>query len=66
MVRRHLPIDSYSHGELVQIARWIRSDTLLRTDEELLEAVMADLGFQRRGKKIISTISAAARQVNSE
>jgi very-short-patch-repair endonuclease len=65
-VRRYQPIDWYTHGQLVGIARWINSDTLLRTDEELLEAVMADLGFQRRGKKIVSAISLAAAQANAD
>ncbi len=63
-VRRHLPVDAYSKGELVEIARWIKSDSLPRSDDELLEAVMADLGFQRRGKKIVSAIGAAVQQVN--
>ena len=64
-VRRYLPIDSYSHRELVEIARWIRSDSLPRTDDELIEAVMVDLGFQRRGKKIVSAITAAIHSLNA-
>jgi len=61
-VRRYLPIDAYSQRELVEIARWIASDSLLRSDDELLEAVMAELGFQRRGKKIVSAIRAAVEK----
>lgn len=58
-VRRYQPIDAYSHRELVEIVRWISTDTLARTDEEFLVEVMDDLGFQRRGSKIAARISAA-------
>jgi len=40
-----LPITSYTHRELVRLVRWIESDTLLATDEELLDEVMNELGF---------------------
>jgi hypothetical protein len=64
-VPRSRPIDDYSHQQLVAIASWICSDTLLRTDEELLTEVMDDLGFERRGKKIVAAIEAAIRQARS-
>ena len=44
-----LPISNYSHDELVWLIRWIESDTLLRTEEDLLNEVMDELGYQRRG-----------------
>ena len=46
------PIANYTHQDLVRLIRWIESDTLLRTEEELLEEVMNELGFQRRGLRI--------------
>jgi hypothetical protein len=58
-VRRYQPIDAYSHRELVEVVRWISTDTLPRTDEELLVETMDDLGFQRRGSKIVTRIHAA-------
>jgi very-short-patch-repair endonuclease len=61
-VRRYQSIDAYSHRELVEIVRWVSTDTLPRTDEEFLLEVMDDLGFQRRGSKIVSRISAAVRE----
>jgi very-short-patch-repair endonuclease len=64
-VRRNMPIDAYSQRELVDIARWIASDSLPRSDDELLEAVMADLGFQRRGNKIVSAIGAAVERAKT-
>ncbi len=57
----HLGIDQYSLDELVALVRWIESDTLLRTEEELLAASMKELGFQRRGSRIISRLTMAIR-----
>jgi very-short-patch-repair endonuclease len=52
MVARGLPISEYSEGQLRSLARWIRTDGVLRTDEELVEALMDDLRFDRRGRRI--------------
>jgi very-short-patch-repair endonuclease len=54
-----LPISSYTHQELVWLIRWIESDTLLRTEEDLLNEVMDELGFQRRGARIRHAVAAA-------
>jgi very-short-patch-repair endonuclease len=53
------PIANYTHQELVRLIRWIESDTLLRTEEELLDEVMNELGFQRRGSRIREAVAAA-------
>ena len=52
-------IDEYSGAELVAIVRWIESDTLLRTEEELLAETVRTLGFSRRGSKISTAVTAA-------
>jgi len=52
-------IDQYSAHELNQVVAWIRSDGLLRTDEELLDEAIAALGFARRGVRIEAAIRAA-------
>jgi len=36
----------YSQQQLRAIVRWVKSDTLLRTKDQLLAEVMNDLGFQ--------------------
>ena len=46
------PITQYSERELVSVIKWLCSDTLLRTDGELFDEFMAELGFQRRGTRI--------------
>jgi very-short-patch-repair endonuclease len=54
-----LAITEYSLGELIQVARWIRSDTLLRTEEQMLAEMMRELGFKRRGSRIIGELRRA-------
>jgi very-short-patch-repair endonuclease len=61
LIPRFKSIDEYSQAQLVNLVRWIKSDTLLRTDTELLAEVMDELGFARRGSKIVSRIQAAIR-----
>ena len=41
------------------MVRYVESDTLLRTQDEVLQAVMDELGFLRRGKNIVGAIEAA-------
>jgi hypothetical protein len=53
------PIDAYSDTELVDLARWMRSDDALRTEDELLREMMRELGFQKRGKNIVARLTAA-------
>lgn len=52
-------ITAYSDYELDRLARWIRSDDMLRTEEELLAEMMRELGFQRRGKNVVAALKAA-------
>jgi len=61
-LRRGLPIDYYTPAQLIQVIRWIESDDQLRTEDELLVEAMRELGFQRHGKKIVSSLRAAIRQ----
>jgi hypothetical protein len=67
--RPHLPehetIDQYSNRELIQIADWIASDGLLRTDEELIQEIFGTLPFQRMGNRIrerLEKVAAHRRQ----
>jgi hypothetical protein len=53
------PVETYSDAELLTLARWIRSDDALRTQDELLQEMMRELGFQRRGKNVVTRLTAA-------
>jgi very-short-patch-repair endonuclease/DNA polymerase III delta prime subunit len=61
-VRRGQPIDAYTQTQLAQLVRWIESDDLIRTQDELVLETMRELGFHKRGKKIVAAIEAAIRQ----
>lgn len=54
-------ITDYGHSQLVDLALWILSDTLLRTDDDLMREMMEELGFKRSGKLIESALRAAIR-----
>ena len=45
-------ISDYSHLQLFELARWIESDTLLRTEEDLIRDMVKELGFKRSGRKL--------------
>ena len=53
------PITEYSQRELIALVRWIVSDGLLRTKDEMIELAMAELGFQRGGARIVAALTKA-------
>lgn len=54
-------IDEYPTSELRAMVRWVRSDGLLHTDQEIVAEVTRELGFKRKGAKIVAAIEAAIR-----
>lgn len=52
-------IENYSDRQLLALIRWIKSDTLLRTDDELISEAMSHLGFKRRGTRIVERLNRA-------
>jgi very-short-patch-repair endonuclease len=58
-------IDAYSDWEITSIVQWIKSDGRLRSEDELLAAVMEDLGFERRGAKIVDRIMGVIRYLEA-
>jgi very-short-patch-repair endonuclease len=56
-------IEQYSDRELRQIAEWIASDGLLRTDEELIRDIFETLPFKRLGGRIRERLLAVVRVV---
>ena len=45
------------------LARWIKRDTLLRTQADLISELAAELGFKRLGRRIVEALTAAAKAV---
>ena len=50
------PIAEYSKHQLLALASWVMSDTLLRADDELLRELRRDLGIRRGGSRIDAAI----------
>jgi very-short-patch-repair endonuclease len=61
-ITRGQPIETYSDAELFRLAQWIRSDDVLRTEDELLQEMMRELGFQRRGRNVVARLTTAITQ----
>jgi very-short-patch-repair endonuclease len=64
-IRRGADIAEYSQSELVRLAQWLESDGRLRTEEELVGEMMSDLGFHRRGSRIVAEITTAIRHARA-
>ena len=60
------PIGEYSMSKLVVLAEWILSDTLLRTDAELLRELRKELGFRRGGSRINAALQEAIAKARSK
>jgi very-short-patch-repair endonuclease len=52
-------IEQYSPAELAALIKWIEADTLLRTKEQLIDAAIQQLGFRKRGSRIVSALEGA-------
>jgi len=57
-------IDDYDAATLSAVVRWIRSDNTVRNADDEIAVVMRELGFKRRGPKIIREIGAAQARVD--
>ena len=55
-------IDDYPRSQLVHLVQWIESDTLLRTEDDLLREMMDQLGFKRSGKRITEALRQAIKE----
>jgi very-short-patch-repair endonuclease len=59
-------IDEYSPRELQSLVRWVLSDGRLPTDDEIVSELTRELGFHRRGTRIVAALTAAIRAAKLE
>jgi very-short-patch-repair endonuclease len=59
-------IDAYSDWELMSMVQWIQSDGRLRTDEEIMDELVPELGFQRRGARIDVVLQSILRKYRNQ
>ena len=65
-ISRREAITDYSEHELLTLISWIESDGRLRTHEEVINELVPELGFQRRGARIEGVLrSVLERRGNS-
>jgi hypothetical protein len=58
-----LSIQQYTDEHLQAMVRWVISDDLPRTRQQIFEEVKSHLGFQRDGRIIVERITAAIGRV---
>lgn len=58
-VRVGLKTDDYTEADLIAICRWLLRDGLQLDQEERLSQALRELGFKRRGRKIVERLSRA-------
>jgi len=61
---RRAGILAYSRAELVQLVRWIESDDLSRTDDELLASATEVLGFEDASGRVGRALRAAIEEAH--
>ncbi len=61
-IGRRDAITDYSQQELGELIDWIESDGRLRTDEEMLDELVPELGFQRRGVRIDAVLKSVLEE----
>ena len=66
MVAPGRPISDYHPRELQAIVRWVQSDGKLRTDAEIVGEVLKELGFLRRGARIVEAVNDAIASVRRQ
>jgi very-short-patch-repair endonuclease len=57
-----LDIDDYSPSQLQSLVRWVLSDGRLPTDDEIITELTRELGFHRKGSRIVEALTAAIQR----
>jgi len=65
-LRRGVPMESHHPATLVALVRHVRSDGVLRTRDEELAVLMAELGYRKRGRRIVAALTTAQRAVEAD
>jgi very-short-patch-repair endonuclease len=60
-IGRRGSIDDYAPRELLAMVQWVESDGRLRTDEEIVDELVEELGFSRRGARIEVALRSAVQ-----
>lgn len=58
-------IKAYSDKQLVDVVQWVETDTLMRTEDELIDATMSALGFRKHTQQIVERLTLAIHRARS-
>lgn len=58
-------IKAYSDQQLVDVVRWVETDTLMRTEDELVDAAMSALGFRKHTQQIVERLTLAIHRARN-
>lgn len=65
-VQQGLPIKEYPQESLVELINWIKSDGRLLTDRDLLDIAVRELGFKRKGSRIVEALNKAIMDAHQD
>lgn len=66
MVPVGLKITEYSDAQLVSLCRWLMTDRLQRDRTERIEEALRELGFKRKGVRIVERLQRAVEMAQSQ
>lgn len=58
-------IDRYPERTIIEVINWVRTDQVLRSEDEELRLVMTELGFKKSGSRIVAAITQAQRKIRA-
>lgn len=64
IIQAGTPIDYYHESTLVSLLKYIRSDRILRTREEELTELIKELGYSKRGARILRVLNDVIDQLD--
>ncbi len=64
LMKKGLSIREYKREELLKLVLWLLSDGVLRTDEDLFQEMMQELGFKRKGPLITKALEDVIMEAN--
>lgn len=59
-------ITDFSDAELQAMVLWWQSDQILRSDDEIISALLPELGYKRKGPRIVKRLESAIQNCRSQ
>ena len=66
LIRQGLTVTEYTQGQLMSLIKWVESDGIPRTDDELLTELFNELGHRRRGIRMEAYLRVAIANLRKQ